>query len=169
MDFILGSPLVITSYSIHYTKLYEFFGLAENPFSLSPNPKYCYMSERHTEALAHLSYGLQEGGGFVLLTGEVGTGKTTVSRCLRRQLDEETQLAVLHNPTLGPLELLQSLCDELQLAYEPEASLKGLFDRINRITSYNVCYTKLLRLSRRSRRRLTNNGLGLKLPGFAPR
>lgn len=105
-----------------------FFGLAENPFSLSPNPKYCYMSERHTEALAHLSYGLQEGGGFVLLTGEVGTGKTTVSRCLRRQLDDETQLAVLHNPTLGPLELLQSLCDELQLAYDPEAGLKGLFD-----------------------------------------
>ena len=84
-----------------------FFGLTESPFSISPNPKYLYMSERHTEALAHLNYGLREGGGFVLLTGEVGTGKTTVSRCLRQQLPEDTDLALVLNPTLTERELIQ--------------------------------------------------------------
>ncbi len=105
-----------------------FFGLTESPFSISPNPKYLYMSERHTEALAHLNYGLREGGGFVLLTGEVGTGKTTVSRCLRQQLPEDTDLALVLNPTLTERELMASICDEFKLAYTAEAGIKELFD-----------------------------------------
>lgn len=108
----------------------QFFGLSEPPFSISPNPKYLYMSERHGEALAHLSYGLQDGGGFVLLTGEVGTGKTTVSRCLLQQLPPETEIAYILNPSLTERDLLAAICDEYQLPYADEASLKQLFDLI---------------------------------------
>ncbi|TFF80433.1 AAA family ATPase [Aeromonas taiwanensis] len=88
------------------------------------------MSERHGEALAHLSYGLQDGGGFVLLTGEVGTGKTTVSRCLLQQLPPETEIAYILNPSLTERDLLAAICDEYQLPYADEASLKQLFDLI---------------------------------------
>ncbi|MFM4994578.1 ExeA family protein [Aeromonas sanarellii] len=108
----------------------QFFGLSEPPFSISPNPKYLYMSERHGEALAHLNYGLQDGGGFVLLTGEVGTGKTTVSRCLLQQLPADTEIAYILNPSLTERDLLAAICDEYQLVYEQEASLKQLFDLI---------------------------------------
>ena len=108
-----------------------FFGLKESPFSISPNPKYLYMSERHTEALAHLNYGLHDGGGFVLLTGEVGTGKTTVSRCLRQQLPADSDLALVINPTLTERELLASICDEFKLGYGPEAGIKELFDLLH--------------------------------------
>lgn len=107
-----------------------FFGLTESPFSISPNPKFLYMSERHTEALAHLNYGLREGGGFVLLTGEVGTGKTTVSRCLRQQLPDDTDLALVLNPTLTERELLASICDEFRLSYPADSGIKELFDRL---------------------------------------
>lgn len=109
-----------------------FFGLTENPFSISPNPKYLYMSERHTEALAHLTYGLRDGGGFVLLTGEVGTGKTTVCRCLRQQLPADTELVLVHNPTLDERELLATLCDEFGLGYAPDVGIKTLFDLLHR-------------------------------------
>ena len=85
------------------------------------------MSERHTEALAHLNYGLHDGGGFVLLTGEVGTGKTTVSRCLRQQLPADSDLALVINPTLTERELLASICDEFQLDYAADAGIKELF------------------------------------------
>ncbi|ANT66509.1 type II secretion system protein ExeA [Aeromonas hydrophila] len=108
----------------------QFFGLSEHPFSISPNPKYLYMSERHGEALAHLNYGLQDGGGFVLLTGEVGTGKTTVSRCLLQQLPAETEIAYILNPSLTERDLLAAICDEFQLAYGHDAGLKQLFDLI---------------------------------------
>ena len=108
----------------------QFFGLSEPPFSISPNPKYLYMSERHGEALAHLNYGLQDGGGFVLLTGEVGTGKTTVSRCLLQQLPADTEIAYILNPSLTERDLLAAICDEFQLPYGEEASLKQLFDLI---------------------------------------
>ena len=69
----------------------SYFGLSDNPFSIAPNPEYLYMSPRHKEALAHLTFGLRESGGFVMLTGEVGTGKTTVSRKLMQQLPENTK------------------------------------------------------------------------------
>ena len=108
-----------------------YFGLKEIPFSIAPNPHYLFMSARHREALAHLTYGLGETGGFVLLTGEVGTGKTTVSRCLLDQLPENTQAAFILNPTLSSQELLATICDELKIRYRKTgATLKTLTDKI---------------------------------------
>ncbi|WP_189403761.1 ExeA family protein [Alteromonas halophila] len=109
----------------------NYYGLNDNPFSIAPNPDYLYMSPRHKEALAHLTFGLRESGGFVMLTGEVGTGKTTVSRKLLQQLPDNTQVAMILNPTLSALELLATVCDELGLEYDAErASLKYFTDRI---------------------------------------
>lgn len=110
----------------------NFFSLSELPFSISPDPKYLFMSERHKEALAHLTYGLGEVGGFALLTGEVGTGKTTISRCLMEQLPDNTQAAFILNPTLSSQELLATLCDQLKIRYrKTDASLKMLTDKIS--------------------------------------
>ena len=109
----------------------NYFALMDNPFSIAPNPDYLYMSPRHKEALAHLTFGLRESGGFVMLTGEVGTGKTTVSRKLMQQLPENTQLAVILNPTLSAIELLETVCDELHIEYQrQQASLKYYTDLI---------------------------------------
>ena len=109
----------------------SYFGLSEKPFSISPNPHYLFLSERHKEALAHLTYGLGEDGGFVLLTGEVGTGKTTITRSMLEQLPENTQVAMIHNPALSELELLASICDELNITYDAQnATLKSLTDII---------------------------------------
>lgn len=109
----------------------NYFGLNDNPFSIAPNPDYLYMSPRHKEALAHLTFGLRESGGFVMLTGEVGTGKTTVSRKLLQQLSDNTQVAMILNPTLSAIELLATVCDELGISYDPDkASLKYFTDQI---------------------------------------
>lgn len=110
----------------------EHFGLLEAPFSIAPDPRYLYMSERHREALAHLLYGLESDGAFILLTGDVGTGKTTVSRCLLEQVPLYTNLALVLNPKLSALELLQVICDELQIEYDTQRlSIKNLIDGIN--------------------------------------
>ncbi|MDV3241574.1 MAG: AAA family ATPase [Methylocaldum sp.] len=110
-----------------------YFQLSEPPFSIAPNPRYLYLSPQHQEALAHLLYGISVGGGFVVLTGEVGTGKTTLCRCLLDQLPEDVDLALIFNPRLNPRELLASICDELHIAYpEERASLKQLIDLLNR-------------------------------------
>ncbi len=93
------------------------FGLSEPPFSVTPDPRYLYMSERHRDALAHLLYGLGEGGGFVQLTGEVGTGKTTLCRCLLDQLPPQVDIALILNPRVTDVELLATLCGELGIAY----------------------------------------------------
>jgi len=109
----------------------NFFGLSDVPFSIAPNPDYLFMSDRHREALAHLTHGLGDTGGFVLLTGEVGTGKTTISRRLLEQLPDNTQVAFILNPTLSCLELLASICDELKVRYKKTgATLKYLTDKI---------------------------------------
>lgn len=112
----------------------NYFGFSERPFTIAPNPKYLFMSERHREALAHLVFGVGESGGFVLLTGEVGTGKTTVCRCLLEQLPENTDIAFILNPKLTAIELLQTLCDDLELDFgiEENASMKTLNDVLNR-------------------------------------
>ncbi len=109
----------------------NYFGLSDSPFSIAPNPDYLYMSKRHKQALAHLKLGLSESGGFVMLTGEVGTGKTTVSRKLMQELSDDTRLAVILNPTLSAAELLATICDELNIDYRAsESSLKVLTDLI---------------------------------------
>lgn len=111
---------------------HQYFGLNEAPFSIAVNPRYLFMSPRHRDALAHLLYGVESGGGFVLLTGEVGTGKTTINRCLLEQLPDNTDVAIILNPALNALELLASACDELGIAYDPLShSLKTLTDQLH--------------------------------------
>jgi general secretion pathway protein A len=89
-----------------------FFGLKQKPFSIAPDPRYLFMSERHREALAHLLYGVKGGGGFVLLTGEIGAGKTTVCRCFLEQIPTRCNVAYIFNPKLTVLELLTTVCHE---------------------------------------------------------
>jgi general secretion pathway protein A len=89
-----------------------FFGLKQKPFSIAPDPRYLFMSERHREALAHLLYGVQGGGGFVLLTGDIGAGKTTVCRCFLEQIPAGCNVAYIFNPKLTALELLITVCHE---------------------------------------------------------
>ena len=109
----------------------HYFGLQDSPFSIAPNPQYLYMSTRHREALAHLLYGVKSDGGFILLTGEVGTGKTTVCRCLLAQIPTDVDIAMVLNPKQTAVELLATICDELHITYNPNASIKILVDRLN--------------------------------------
>ena len=92
----------------------QFFNLREMPFSITPDPAYLYLSPRHQEALGHLLYGTGQYGGFVQLTGEVGTGKTTVVRPLLEQKLEGVDVAMIHNPRQSELQIVQSICDELR-------------------------------------------------------
>jgi general secretion pathway protein A len=111
----------------------DYFGLTEEPFSIAANPRFLYMSTSHREALAHLLYGMGSDSGFVLLTGEVGTGKTTVCRCLLEQLPENTKVAFILNPRVSVIELLSSICDELGIGYSGNVdSVKTFVDAINR-------------------------------------
>ncbi|MBF0559872.1 MAG: AAA family ATPase [Nitrospirae bacterium] len=110
----------------------EHFGLKETPFSIAPDPRYLYMSDGHQEALAHLLYGIKGDGGFILLTGEVGTGKTTVCRCLLEDLPDTVDVAFILNPKLNAVELLASICDELGIRYPKGSKSEKVFiDRIN--------------------------------------
>jgi general secretion pathway protein A len=112
----------------------EFYGLKEPPFSITPDPRYVFLSERHRDALAHLLYGVGKGGsgGFVQLTGEVGTGKTTLCRLLLEQLPEHTRVALVLNPKLSPVELVETICEELRLDIaDRRGSLKSLVDTLN--------------------------------------
>lgn len=110
----------------------DHFGFSEIPFSIAPDPRYLFMSAGHREALAHLLYGVGGEGGFVLLTGEVGTGKTTVCRCLLEQMPSKGHLALILNPNVTVLELLSSICDEFQIPYPPHTqSIKTFVDLIN--------------------------------------
>lgn len=114
--------------------MYEsYFGLKEKPFSIAPDPRYIYLSDAHEDALAHLLFGVQEGGGFALMTGEVGTGKTTLLRTLVQQLPENIDLALVFNPMLSPLQFVATVCDELKIPYDADkASLKLLIDALNK-------------------------------------
>mgnify|MGYP000987965704 CR=1 FL=1 len=115
------------------TCMYQhYFGLAEAPFSIAPAPHFLYMSQRHQEALAHLLYGLGGDGGFVLLTGEVGAGKTTVCRSLLEQIPESCDLAYIFNPKLTVAELLSTICVEFGIECPADnTSVKTFVDRIN--------------------------------------
>ncbi|MCW8925893.1 MAG: AAA family ATPase [Xanthomonadales bacterium] len=109
------------------------FNLSERPFAITPDPRFLYMSHRHREALAHLLYGLGEGGGFVQLTGEVGTGKTTMCRCLLEKIPDNVDVALVLNPKVTSIELIATVCDELGIEYrEQDASVKKLTDLLNR-------------------------------------
>ncbi len=112
-----------------------FFGLQHPPFSIAPDPRYLFMSERHREALAHLLYGLDAGGGFVLLTGEVGAGKTTVCRCFLEQIPEHCNVAYIFNPKLTVGELLRSICDEFGVPHKAAVpgheTVKDCIDPLN--------------------------------------
>ncbi len=108
------------------------FDLKEAPFNITPDPRYLFMSVSHQEALAHLLYGITHGSGFVQLTGQVGTGKTTLSRCLLQQLPNNVDVALVLNPKVSALELLSTLCDELQIRYDKQHSgIKALIDALN--------------------------------------
>jgi general secretion pathway protein A len=111
----------------------DYFRLTQMPFSIAPDPRFLYMSERHREALAHLLYGVQGEGGILLLTGEVGTGKTTLCRCLLAQIDAQCDVAFILNPKMSVEELLAAICDEFHVEVPaPAASVKVLVDSINR-------------------------------------
>jgi general secretion pathway protein A len=111
------------------------FGLKQRPFSIAPDPRYLFMSERHREALAHLLYGVQGGGGFVLLTGDVGAGKTTVCRCFLEQLPPRCNVAYIFNPKLTVEELLKTVCAEFRIPYQHEGpgvpTVKDYVDALN--------------------------------------
>jgi general secretion pathway protein A len=112
----------------------SFFGLSEKPFAITPDPRYLYLSERHAEALAHLLYGINESGGFIQLTGEVGTGKTTVVRTLLSRVPHHADVAVILNPRVTPVEFLLTICEELGLgiAEADRDSVKQMVDALNR-------------------------------------
>lgn len=112
----------------------SFFGLSEKPFAITPDPRYLYLSERHAEALAHLLYGINESGGFIQLTGEVGTGKTTVVRTLLSRVPHHADVAVILNPRVTPVEFLLTICEELGLPIDDadRDSVKQMIDALNR-------------------------------------
>jgi type II secretory pathway predicted ATPase ExeA len=111
----------------------RYFDLTEKPFAIAPNPRYLYMSELHREALAHLLYGINSDGCFILLTGDVGTGKTTICRCLLEQLPEKTDIALILNPKLTAHDLLKTICEELEIPTGlGPASIKKYIDQINK-------------------------------------
>jgi general secretion pathway protein A len=109
----------------------EFFGLNEKPFAITPDPRYLYMSARHTDALAHLLYGISESGGFIQLTGEVGTGKTTLIRSVLEQLPEKADIALILSPQLTTLEFLETITQELRCAPASERTVKAQIDVLN--------------------------------------
>lgn len=110
----------------------QYFGFEESPFSIAPDPRYLFMTKRHREAWAHLQYGLKEGGGFVQLTGEVGTGKTTLVRALLENLPPNVDVALVLNPMLTAHEFVETICDDLKVDYPKEnTSLKVLTDVLN--------------------------------------
>jgi general secretion pathway protein A len=113
----------------------RFFGLKREPFSIAPDPRFLFMSERHREALAHLLYGVDSGGGFVLLTGEIGAGKTTVCRCFLEQIPKRCNVAYIFNPKLTVEELLKTVCDEFGVQHPHEGpggtTVKDYVDPLN--------------------------------------
>jgi len=113
----------------------QFFGLKQEPFSIAPDPRYLFMSERHREALAHLLYGVNGGGGFVLLSGEIGAGKTTVCRCFLEQIPRRCNVAYIFNPKLTAVELLRSVCEEFGIPQAGPAvgtaTVKDYLDPLN--------------------------------------
>jgi general secretion pathway protein A len=126
--------MIFSPFRLHAGMYTSFFGLGEKPFAITPDPRYLFMSERHAEALAHLLYGINEAGGFIQLTGEVGTGKTTVVRSLLERMPGHADVAVILNPQLTPVEFVLTICEELGIFMRDEdaSSIKDLVDLLNR-------------------------------------
>ncbi|MGZ5195966.1 MAG: ExeA family protein, partial [Ramlibacter sp.] len=114
----------------------SYFGLKSDPFSIAPDPRYLFMSERHREALAHLLYGLGGGGGFVLLSGEIGTGKTTVCRLFLEQIPPHCNVAYIFNPKLTVIELLQSICDEFHIEVPAKSAAPTVKDYLDPLNAF---------------------------------
>jgi general secretion pathway protein A len=113
----------------------SFFGLNEKPFAITPDPRYLFLSERHAEALAHLLYGITEAGGFVQLTGEVGTGKTTIVRSLLAQTPKDAEIALILNPKMTATEFLLTICEELGIGV-PDSAAESLKDLVDILSGY---------------------------------
>ncbi len=112
--------------------MYEtFFALTQKPFSITSNPSFLFLSQRHKEALAHLTYGIRERVGFIEITGEVGTGKTTICRALLNQLDDKTKTAFIFNSNLSEMQLMQTVIDDLGIKTK-QKNKGGLFSELNR-------------------------------------
>jgi len=109
----------------------SYFGLSDNPFAITPDPRFLFLSARHTEALAHLLYGVTESGGFIQLTGEVGTGKTTLVRTLLEKLPDNVDAALVINPRVTVLEFLRSICRELNIPWKAAHTPQDLIDALN--------------------------------------
>jgi general secretion pathway protein A len=122
----------------------QFYGLNEKPFSLTPDPRFLFLSESHREALAHLLYGIEQGEGFIAITGEVGTGKTTLCRALLQRLGSNTEVAYVFNPIMSGEDLLRAVSIEFGLITEGY-SRADLTDQLNQF---------LLQTSRDGRRAL---------------
>ena len=95
---------------------YSFFGLLENPFSITPDPRFLFLSQSHQEALGHLLYGIDERKGFITITGEVGTGKTLLCRALLGRLGHHVRSALILNSFMSNLELLRSINEDFGIA-----------------------------------------------------
>jgi general secretion pathway protein A len=129
-----ATSIIFSPFCLHAGMYTSFFGLGEKPFAITPDPRYLFMSERHAEALAHLLYGINEAGGFIQLTGEVGTGKTTVVRSLLERMPGHADVAVILNPQLTPVEFVLTICEELGIFMRDEdtSSIKDLVDLLNK-------------------------------------
>ena len=112
--------------------MYEaFFGLAEKPFSMTPDTRFFYPSAKHLDALNHMIYAIEDRRGFVVITGEIGSGKTTLSRMLFQKFDPLTKTAVIRNTNLTAKELVTLTLEELEIPYRPGATKTHLIGRLN--------------------------------------
>jgi len=111
----------------------KYFAIEELPFSNTADPAFLYMSEQHREAFAHMLYGVNNGAGIIVLTGEVGSGKTLLCKCLSQRLPTEADIALVHNTKISTCELFVSICEKLKISYPIESvSIKVLLDAIQR-------------------------------------
>ena len=109
----------------------EFFGLKEKPFRMTPDPRYFYPSPKHTDALNHMVYAIEERRGFVVITGEIGSGKTTLSRVLFQKLDPTTKTAIIRNTHLSSKDLVTEMMEELEISVDPRATKRAMISRLN--------------------------------------